>query len=567
MKKIIRLIFALMLAAAMLTCHSCSKPEDKEGQENVEPGGDNPGGDNPDNPGGGDKPGGDDPDNPGGGDNPGGEDPDNPGGDNPGGDDPDPPVDAPEGYGALPTAAQVAWQKMETNMFIHFGPNTFTNKEWGDGTDDEIRKFNPSAVDCDAWASIAKETGFKGIILTAKHHDGFCLWPNPYSTHTIAYSPYKNGDGDILKELSDACAKHGVKFGVYDSPWDRHDPNYGTGTAYNQIFANTLKDLHTNYGDMFEQWFDGAKGSDGKPQEYDFGLFDKTVTDLHPDAIIFSNVGPGCRWVGNEYGFARETNWSTFSPERYGATQSSLPGDYGTYLGSGTEGGAAWIPAEADVSIRTKNQQDNGDPMWFWNNLGNEKTRSAKNLMKLYYQTVGRNAVLLLNVPPTTAGVFDEADIASLRGFKKMKDEIFAKNLAEGAGAEATRERGGRYGPANLLDGDYDTYFATGDADRTVDIVFTLKERSTFNRVLLQEYIPLGQRVKGFTVYYKSGDSWIPLQSGTTIGYKRILLTQRVTTDAVKVSVTSSLACPVLNGFGLYDDSVSGLSDSDLDKK
>ena len=489
----------------------------------------------------------------------------------PGGDTPtdEPPVSAPEGYGALPTEAQVAWQKMETNMFIHFGPNTFTNLEWGEGTDAEIQKFNPSNVDCDGWVSVAKETGFQGIILTAKHHDGFCLWPNPYSTHTIAYSPYKNGKGDILKELSEACAKQGVKFGVYDSPWDKHDPNYGKGDAYNQIFANTLTDLHTNYGDMFEQWFDGAKGSDGKPQTYDFELFNKTVTDLHPDAIIFSNVGPGCRWVGNEYGFARETNWSTFSPSNYGADQSSLPGDYGTYLGSGTENGKYWMPAESDVSIRTKNQQDNGDPMWFWNNLGNEKTRSAKNLMKLYYQSVGRNSLLLLNVPPTTAGVFDAADIASLRGFKEMKDKIFATNLAEGASAEATHVRGDseRYAPANMIDGDYDTYFATDDANKTVDIIFTLKAPATFNRVLLQEYIPLGQRVKSFTVYYKSGNSWKTLKSGTTIGYKRILLTDSVTTDAVKISINASLACPVLNGFGLYNDTFSGLVDGNLDKQ
>lgn len=494
---------------------------------------------------------------------PGPDEPENP--DNPG----DTP-EAPAPYGATPSEAQVEWQKMETNMFIHFGPNTFTNLEWGEGTDSEIAAFNPASVDCDSWVSVARECGFKGMILTAKHHDGFCLWPNQYSTHTIARSPYKDGKGDIVRELSDACAKQGVKFGVYDSPWDKHDPNYGTGDTYNQIFANTIKDLHSNYGDMFEQWFDGAKGSDGKPQEYDFTLFNKPVTDLHPDAIIFSNVGPGCRWVGNEYGFARETNWSTFSPDSYGASQSSLPGDYGSYLGSGTENGKIWAPAESDVSIRTKNQQDNGDPMWFWNNLGNERTRSAKNLMKLYYQSVGRNSLLLLNVPPTTAGVFDDADIASLRGFKQMKDNIFADNLAEGAEVEATEVRGdasGAYGPSRMIDGDYETYFATDDDRKTVDIIFNLKESSTFNRVLLQEYIPLGQRVKRFTVYYKSGNSWKTLKSGTTIGYKRILLTDKVTTDAVKLSITSSLACPVLNGFGLYNDSFSGLVDSDLDKQ
>lgn len=483
--------------------------------------------------------------------------------------------DAPEAYGATPTAAQVEWQKMETNMFIHFGPNTFTNMEWGTGDASEVQKFNPTTVDCDSWVSIAKETGFKGIILTAKHHDGFCLWPNALSTHTIAYSPYKNGKGDILKELSDACAKQGVKFGVYDSPWDMQDPTYGQGAAYNNRFAETIKDLHTNYGDIFEQWFDGAKGSDGKPQEYDFNLFNSSVLDIHPDAIIFSNVGPGCRWVGNEYGFARETNWSTFTPSQYGASQSDLPGSYGTYLGSGTENGKFWMPAESDVSIRTKGQQDNGDPLWFWNSLTRATAgayayvRSAKNLMKLYYQSVGRNSLLLLNVPPTTAGVFDDRDIASLRGFKEMRDKIFATNLAEGAEAEAGNVRGDseNFAPANMIDGNYDTYFATDDNVKTVEITFNLKQSATFNRVLLQEYIPLGQRVKSFTVSYKSGNTWRTLKTATTIGYKRILLTDRVTTDAVKISITSSLACPVLNGFGLYDDSVSGLTDSNLDKQ
>ena len=527
-------IAVLLFAAAMLSC----SPDNGEGG-NPDPKLDTP--ENPQNP--------EEPDEP---------EPDD--GERP---------EAPAGYGALPTEAQVEWQKMETNMFIHFGPNTFTNLEWGEGTDAEIQKFNPSSVDCDSWVSIAKETGFKGIIVTAKHHDGFCLWPNQFSTHTIAYSPYKNGNGDILKELSEACGKQGVKFGVYDSPWDKHDSTYGTGAAYNNRFAQTIEDLHTNYGDIFEQWFDGAKGSDGKSQEYDFNLFNSTVTDLHPEAIIFSNVGPGCRWVGNEYGFARETNWSTFSPDQYGATQSSLPGNYGSYLGSGTENGKYWIPAESDVSIRTKNQQDNGDPMWFWNNLGNERTRSAKNLVKLYYQSVGRNSLLLLNVPPTTAGVFDAADIASLRGFKEMKDKIFATNLAAGSEAEASNTRGNSkyYAPSNMTDGDYDTYFAADDGVTSVDIIFELKQSATFNRVLLQEYIPLGQRVKNFTVYVRSGGTWRSLKSGTTIGYKRILLTDRVTTDAVKISITSSLACPVLNGFGLYDDSVSGLSDSDLDKQ
>lgn len=496
---------------------------------------------------------------------------------------PTPAADAPEGFGPLPTTAQVNWQRMETNMFVHFGPNTFTNLEWGYGTASEIAAFKPEKVDCDQWVSVAAECGFKGIILTAKHHDGFCLWPNANSTHTIAQSSYKNGKGDIVKELSEACRKGGVKFGVYDSPWDRHDPQYGTGAGYNTIFKNTIDDLHTNYGDLFEQWFDGAKGEDGKTQNYDFPMFNKAVLDLHPDCIIFSNVGPGCRWAGQEWGDAMPTCWSTFSPSAHNASQSSLPGDYESYLGSGdepTRSGAIWLPIECDTSIRTKDQQDNGNPMWFWNNTGNERTRSSKNLMQLYYQSVGRNGLLLLNVPPTTAGVLDEADVKSLRGFKEMKDKIFSVNYAEGATVTADNVRSGNdeaYGPQNMIDGNYHTYFATDDKKKTAVIEFTLKEPSTFNRVMIQEYIPLGQRVKGFTLKYKEegSDTWKDMKwkkgynetsvSGTTIGHKRILLVSSVKATAVKLTISSSLACPVLNGFGLYNDTVTGLDNSKLD--
>lgn len=491
----------------------------------------------------------------------------------------------PAGYGPLPTKGQVAWHRMETNMFVHFGPNTFTNKEWGDGTPSESSAFAPTTVDCEQWASIAHECGFKGIILTAKHHDGFCLWPNKNSTHTIAQSTYKNGQGDIVKELSEACAAEGIKFGIYDSPWDRYDSSYGTGAPYNNTFAATISDLHTNYGDIFEQWFDGAKGSDGKTQNYDFSLFNGTVTDLHPDCVIFSNIGPGCRWCGQEWGAAYPTCWATFSPTSHSCNQSSLPGSYESYLGQGdnpSTNGAKWIPAECDTSIRT-DQQDNGNPFWFWNSKGNEKTRSAKNLMQIYYQSVGRNAVMLLNVPPTTAGIFDSKDVESLRSFKAMKDAVFSENLAAGATVTANNVRGNDdfYSPGNLVDGDYDTYYATDDNVKTCSIEFALDGAKTFNRVVLQEYIPLGQRVSAFNVEYKSSESasWTKLKwkkgtasratdndlTATTIGHKRILLVNQVTAVAVRVNITSSYACPVLNEFGLYNDTVTNLANNNLD--
>lgn len=493
---------------------------------------------------------------------------------------PSPKVGAPEGFGPLPTAAQVQWQRMETNMFVHFGPNTFTNVEWGYGTDEELAAFAPKTVDCEQWVGVAAECGFKGIILTAKHHDGFCLWPNKHSTHTIAYTSYKDGKGDIVKELSQACAAAGVKFGIYDSPWDRHDSAYGTGNKYNQIFKNTIEDLHSNYGELFEQWFDGAKGEDGKTQDYDFDLFNSTVLSLHPDCVIFSNVGPGCRWAGQEWGDAWPTCWSTFSPDYHDASQSSLPGDYESYLGQGdnpTVSGARWIPIECDTSIRTKDTQDNGNPMWFWNSLGNEYTRSAKNLMQLYYSSVGRNGLLLLNVPPTTDGVFDEKDVASLRGFKQMRDKVFGTNLAEEASVSADAVRGEGFEASRVLDGNYDSYYAAPDGSKTAILEFTFPQERTFNRVLIQEYIPLGQRVRSFSLQYKEAgsDKWKALKwkvnghstavDGTTIGHKRILLTDLTTAVAIRLKIDSAYACPVLNGFGVYLDDVTGLENDDLD--
>ena len=251
--------------------------------------------------------------------------------------------DAPTPYGAVPSAAQVEWQKMETNMFVHFGPNTFSGREWGNGQE-STDLFNPTSLDCRQWARTAKAAGFKGIIITAKHHDGFSLWPNPTSTHTVAQSAWRNGKGDVLRELSDACREYGLKFGIYLSPWDRNHPAYGTD-AYNKVFTDALDSSLSQYGPVFEQWFDGAcgEGPNGKRQVYDWEAFNEHVFANQPQAIIFSNIGPGCRWVGNEAGKAGETSWSTFTPELHGANRGALPGDFKTYLGEGDPDGACWI--------------------------------------------------------------------------------------------------------------------------------------------------------------------------------------------------------------------------------
>lgn len=420
-----------------------------------------------------------------------------------------------EPFGAVPTPQQLEWQDMELNMFCHFGPNTFTGLEWGEGTEAEDI-FNPTDLDCRQWARTAKAAGFKGIIITGKHHDGFCLWPNPVSKHTVRESSWRGGRGDVLKELSEACAEEGIKFGIYISPWDRHDPSYGT-EAYNEVFRQTLESALSGYGPVFEQWFDGAcgEGPNGKRQVYDWELFHSEVFKWQPQAVIFSNIGPGCRWVGNERGEAGRTSWSTFSPDLHGALHEELPGDYESYLTQGDAGGEAWIPSETDVSIR---------PGWFWKESENSQVKSVKQLLDIYYKSVGRNSLLLLNVPPDTRGRIHEIDSVRLMEFRQALDNIFADNLA----LEQRREGN----------------------------TWTVKVRpgKPFNRVVLQEDIAKGQRISAFTVEVETADGWAPLAQETTVGRKRILLVPQTSCETLRVRVTDALAKPLLKDIGLYYD-------------
>ena len=372
------------------------------------------------------------------------------------------------------------------NMFCHFGPNTFSGAEWGSGQEAEDL-FCPTDLDCRQWAATAKAAGFKGIIITAKHHDGFCLWPNPESTHTVAQSKWKDGKGDVLAELSEACKEYGIKFGVYISPWDRNDPRYGT-PDYNDAFARTLEDVHSGrYGTIFEQWFDGAcgEGPDGKRQKYDWPLFRGTVRRLQPQAIMFSDVGPDCRWVGNEKGKSGETCWSTLSPEGFEPGGASPAQDT---LTMGNVHGTHWIPAEADVSIR---------PGWFWKESETPYIKSVDALMDIYFGSVGRNAVLLLNVPPDTRGRIPEADSIRLMEFKAARDAIFSH-----------------------------------EAD------------SHFNIVCLQEDISKGQRVAEFAVDALVEGEWKEIAHGTTIGYKRLLKVDETNSAKVRVRVLKSYGKP-----------------------
>lgn len=456
-------------------------------------------------------------------------------------------VPPPQAFGVVPSASQLEWQKLEYYMFIHFGPNTFTDKEWGDGKEDP-KVFNPSGLDCRQWAATAKAAGMKAIIITAKHHDGFCLWPSQYSTHTVRESAWKNGEGDLLKELSDACREFDLKFGVYLSPWDQNHPEYGT-LGYNQIFANTLTEVLTGYGDVFEQWFDGAngEGEGGKKQAYDWALFNTTVLEHQPDAIIFSDIGPGCRWIGNEQGFSGETNWSRLNVNGFEPGRLSPPLDT---LNQGNMFGTAWVPGEADVSIR---------PGWFYSPSTDDKVKTLEQLLDIYYASVGRNSNLLLNVPPDRRGLIHPNDSIRLMELRQSIDEIFKVNLVQKANISASSTRGSsaRYDASKMMDGNYDTYWATDDDMLTGFVTLEFKQPETFNRLMIQEYIALGQRVAEFNVQFWNNESasWETLAEATTIGYKRILRFPTVTTSKVKVNILKSLASPVLNNIGLYNAS------------
>lgn len=451
-------------------------------------------------------------------------------------------VAPPEPYGAIPSPQQVAWQQMEYYMFIHFGPNTFTDVEWGHG-DEDPQVFNPTHLDARQWARIAKEAGMKAIIITAKHHDGFCLWPSEFSTHTVRESPWKGGKGDVLRELSEACKEYGLEFGVYLSPWDMNHPAYGT-PEYNQIFANTLDEVLSNYGDVFEQWFDGANGEgpNGKRQEYDWSMFHKVVFKNQPQAIIFSDIGPGCRWVGNESGFAGETNWSTLNTAGF---EPGLKAPNQKVLNEGNEDGEKWVPAESDVSIR---------PGWFYSPSTDNQVKSLNHLLKIYYGSVGRNSNLLLNVPVDRRGLIHPNDSARLMELRKVLVESFKSNKAFGKKVEATNVRGNdkNFGSHLLTDGKYDTYWATDDNREQVSITLDLGGELEINRLVLQEYIPLGQRVKSFNVEVWDGSQFVVLDHQTTIGYKRILVFPTLKTSKVRVNILDAKAGPVLSEFQVY---------------
>lgn len=461
-------------------------------------------------------------------------------------------VKAPAPLLPLPEQKQVDWQRMETYAFIHFGLNSFCDREWGYG-DTDPKMFNPKRLDCEQWVKTLMAAGMKGVILTAKHHDGFCLWPFEGNDYNVSKSPWRNGKGNVVKELSEACKKHGLKFAVYLSPWDRSRADYGS-PSYVDYFHSQLRDLLTNYGPVFEVWFDGANGGDGyyggardkrtidRKNYYNYPRIYQILDSLQPQAVVFSDGGPGCRWVGNEKGFAGETNWA-FIPKN-----TVYPG-YPNYpeLQFGYPDGDQWTAAECDVSIR---------PGWFYHPEEDDKVKSPEQLADLYYRSVGHNATLLLNFPVDRNGLINPIDSANAVNFHKLIQRELGNNLVAGMKPKVSNERGGQFAAQALTDGSWDTYWATDDGVTSADITFTFKKARKMNRIMLQEYIPLGQRVKKFAVEWldKNG-TWKAVEQGeetTTIGYKRLLRFLTVETKGLRVRILDSRGPICMNNLGVY---------------
>lgn len=439
----------------------------------------------------------------------------------------------------VPTPYQLEWQNMEFYLFMHFGPNTFTNLEWGKGTEN-ADVFDPTDLDCNQWCRIAKAAGAKGIIITAKHHDGFCLWPSKYSTHTVKESKWRNGKGDVLKELSEACKKYGLKFGVYLSPWDRNHPAYGT-PAYNDVFVNMLKEIFTNYGPIWELWWDGANGEgpNGKKQVYDFGRFTRVVRRLSPQTIIFSDIGPDARWCGNENGYAGETNWDLLDTAGFKRGKGAPPSDT---LNTGNMWGKNWIPAECDVSIR---------PGWFFHPKEDSLVKTPEQLFEIYLKSVGRGANLILNVPPDRRGLITQYDSASLMNFKKLREENFSNDLSK-EGREFFIYNKRPIPIMRLNTGNNQSYQTiTMTQSQSIEIAFNQPEK--INCIVLQENLMNGQNCAKFTIQLlNSNHELIKKIEGTTIGHKRIVTFPETEANFVNLSINEQKGFTKIYGIVPY---------------
>jgi len=462
--------------------------------------------------------------------------------------------------GCRPSERQLAVEMMEFYAFAHFTVNTFTDKEWGDGTESES-VFNPTAFDPDQWIDALKAAGAKGLILTCKHHDGFCLWPTETTPHSVKNSPFQNGQGDIVREVSDACRRGGLKFGVYLSPWDRNASVYGQGEAYDDFFCRQLTELCTGYGELFSVWFDGAcgEGPNGKRQVYDWNRYYAVVRELQPNACL-SICGPDIRWCGNESGDTRRSEWSVLptgflTPEQVAAKSqqsddkkfrekkiSATEADLGSrdYLENAT--GFAWRPSETDTSIR---------PGWFYHASEDDRVRSTETLLDIWYRTVGGNSKLLLNIPPDHRGLFPDVDVQRLKEMGEILRRTFAVNLAENAHLSA--EDDGYHPIENVRKNSYDAWYKPFDGENTADILCTLDGFHDVSHVVIKEHIPMSQRIERYTVEARLTDgSWKTVAQGTTVGYQKIDRFAPVCTDAIRIRITDSRVCPILSFIGIY---------------
>ncbi|MFN4000276.1 alpha-L-fucosidase [Algoriphagus sp.] len=455
----------------------------------------------------------------------------------------------PEPILPVPDQKQIGWQKLEFYGFVHFNMNTFSDREWGFG-DEKPEQFNPTALDAKQWARVAKEAGMKGLIITAKHHDGFVLWPSAYTEHSVKNSLWRDGKGDLIQEFVDACRAEGLKVGMYYSPWDRNHPDYGK-PEYVTYMRNQLTELLSNYGEIFEIWFDGANGGTGwygganedrkvdKFSYYDWPTTIELVRKLQPGAMLFSDAGPDVRWVGNEHGFAYETTWSNLMRD---SVYAGMP-EFSEKWATGQENGTHWVPAESDVSIR---------PGWYYHSYEDHKVKTLPELMEIYYKSIGQNSSLLINFPVDTRGLIHEKDEEAILKMAAKIKEDFAVNLAKDASFKSSSDRGKGYEVNNLIDGDFDTYWATPDGEIQASVELDFGKNVSFNRLLLQEFVNLGQRVKAFSLEKDVNGSWEKIAKGTTIGYKRILRFPDTEAQKIRINFLDGKGIPVISEIGVY---------------
>lgn len=460
----------------------------------------------------------------------------------------------------VPSARQIAYQQTEFYAFIHFNMNTYTDREWGNGREEESL-FNPVDFDAEQWVENLEKAHMKGLILTCKHHDGFCLWPSKYTDHSVASSPYKDGKGDIVREVADACHRHGIKFGVYLSPWDMNSKHYGHGAEYDDYFCNQLTELLTGYGDVFSVWFDGAcgEGENGKKQYYDWDRYYKVIRQLQPGACI--NVcGPDVRWCGNEAGYTRPAEWSVV-PKRTQDTEKiqsmsqqaddtefrerrifAWDQDLGSRQIMANESEYIWYPAEVNTSIR---------PGWFYHTYEDEKVRTLDDLMHVYNCSVGANATFLLNIPPMPNGLFHENDCKRLAEIGEYLDRTFAHNILDTAEISCPDALEG-YGAENVRVDSYGSYFTTPEGVTQCELTISFREPTSVGNIVLKENITKSQRVESFEIYSELNGIREAQFAGTVIGHKRIVPIQNILADKIIIKITDSRVSPTLSFVGVY---------------